>query len=45
MQGAKKVVSDSPGLMEFAVGLADSVLNLLNTQGMFYEGIQIAEEL
>lgn len=45
MQGAKKVVSDSPGLVEFAVGLADSVLNLRNRQVMFYEGIQIAEEL
>ena len=45
MQGAKKVVSDSPGLVEFAIGLADSVLNLRNRQVMFYEGIQIAEEL
>ena len=39
MQGAKKVVSDSPGLVEFAIGLADSVLNLHNRQVMFYEGI------
>lgn len=45
MQGAKKVVSDNPGLVEFAVGLVDSVLNLLNRQVMFYEGIQIAKEL
>ena len=45
MQGAKKVVSDNPGLVEFAVGLVDSVLNLLNRQVMFYEGIQIVEEL
>ena len=45
MQGAKKVVSDNPGLVRFAVGLVDSVLNLLNRQVMFYEGIQIAEEL
>lgn len=45
MQGAKKVVSDNPGLVEFAVGLVDSVLNLLNRQVMFYEGIQIAEDL
>ena len=45
MQGAKKVVSDNPGLVEFAVGLVDSVLNLLNRLVMFYEGIQIAEEL
>ena len=45
MQGAKKVVSDNPGLVEFAVELVDSVLNLLNRQVMFYEGIQIAEDL
>ena len=45
MQGAKKVVSDNPGLVEFAVGLVDSVLHLLNRQVMFYEGIQIAEDL
>ena len=45
MQGAKKEVSDNPGLVEFAVGLVDSVLNLLNRQVTFYEGIQIAEEL
>ena len=45
MQGAKKVVSDNPGLVEFAVGLVDSVLSLLNRQVMFYEGIQIAEDL
>ena len=45
MQGAKKVVSDSPGLVEFAVGLVDSVLNLHNRQMMFCGGIQIAEEL
>lgn len=39
MQGTKKVVSDSPGLVEFAVGLADSVLNLPNRQITFYGGI------
>ena len=29
-QRAKKVVSDSPGLVDFAIGLASSVLNLPN---------------
>ena len=28
MQLAKKVVSDSPGLVDFAIGLMDSVVNL-----------------
>ena len=36
MQGTKKVVSDNPGLVEFAVGLADSVLNLPSRQMTFY---------
>ena len=29
MQRAKKVVSDSPGLVDFAIGLVNSVFNLL----------------
>ena len=36
-QGAKKVVSDSPGLVDFAIGLVNSVFNLPNGQVMFYE--------
>ena len=28
LQSAKKVVSDSPGLVDFTTGLANSVLNL-----------------
>ena len=28
MQGTKKLVSDSPGLVDFAVGLVDFTLNL-----------------
>ena len=28
MQRAKKVVSDSPGLVDFAIGLVNSVFNL-----------------
>ena len=34
---AKKVVSDSPGLVDFAIGLVNSVLNLPDGQVMFYE--------
>ena len=32
MQLAKKVVSDSPGLVDFSVGLVNSVFNLPNGQ-------------
>ena len=38
-QDAKKVVSDSPGLVDFAFGLVDFVLNLPNGQVKFYGGI------
>ena len=36
-QHAKKVVSDSPGLVDFAIGLVNSVFNLPDGQVMFYE--------
>ena len=36
-QRAKKVVSDSPGLGDFAIGLVNSVFNLPNGQVMFFE--------
>ena len=36
-QGAKKVVSDSPGLVDFAIGLVKSVVNLSDGQVMFFE--------
>ena len=36
-QRAKKVVSDSPGLMDFAIGLVNSVFNLPDGQVMFFE--------
>jgi len=36
-QRAKKVVSNSPGLMDFAIGLANSVLNLLEGQVKYLE--------
>ena len=42
-QRAKKVVSDSPGLVDFAIGLVNSALNLPNGQVMFFED-QITEE-
>ena len=44
-QCAKKVVSDSPRLVDFANRLVKSVLNLPNRQVKFFGGIQITEEL
>ena len=35
-QRAKKVVSDSPGLLDFAIGLVIFVLNLLNGQVLIF---------
>ena len=37
VQHAKKVASDSPGLVDFAIGLVNSVFNLPDGQLMFYE--------
>ena len=37
LQHAKKVVSNSPGLVDFAIGLANSVCNLPDRQVMFFE--------
>ena len=45
IQHAKKMVSDSLGLVDFAVGLVNSVLNLPEWQVIFWGGIQITEEL
>ena len=44
-QRAKKVVSDSLGLVDFAIGLVIFVLNLPNGQVLFFlgGGIQITE--
>jgi len=42
-QSANKVVSDSPGLVDFAIGLVNSVRNLRASE-VFWE-IQITEEL
>ena len=36
-QRAKKVLSDSLGLVDFAIGLVNSVFNLPDGQVMFYE--------
>ena len=41
----KKVVSDSPGLVDFAIRLVIFVLNLPNRQVLFFEEIQISEGL
>jgi len=36
-QRAKKVVSDSPRLVDFAIGLVNSVFNLPDGQVLFFE--------
>ena len=45
LQCAKKVVSDSPGHVDFAIGLVIFVLNLLDRQVLFFGEIQITEGL
>ena len=37
LQGAKKVVSDSPRLVDFAIRLVNSIFNLPDGQVMFLE--------
>ena len=37
VQPAKKIVSDSSGLVDFAIGLVNSVFNLPDGQVMFFE--------
>ena len=44
-QRAKKVVSDSLGLVDFAVGLVNSFLKLPDGQVSFLGEMQITEEL
>ena len=44
-QGAKKVVSDSLGLVDFAIGVVIFVFNLPNGQVFFAGEIQITEGL
>ena len=38
---AKKVVSDSPGLVDFAIGLVNSVINLSGGQVNFFEEFKL----
>ena len=40
-QHAKKVVFDSPGLVDFAIGLVNFVLNLVDGQVKFFEGFKL----
>ena len=40
-QRAKKVVSDSPGLVDFAIGLVNSVHNLPDGQVKFFEEFKL----
>ena len=44
-QRTKKVVSNSPGLVDFAIGLVIFVFNLPDGQVLFFWEIQITEEL
>ena len=44
-QRAKRVVSDSPGLVDFAIGLVIFVLNLPDGEVLFFGEIQITEGL
>ena len=44
-QHANKVMSDRPGLVDFAIGLVYSVLNLSTKQVDFFLEIQITEKL
>ena len=44
-QSAKKVVSDSPGLVDFAIGLVNYVFNLPDGQVMFFWGIRTVESI
>ena len=39
-QRAKKVASDSPRLVDFAIGLVNSVFNLPDGQVMFFEKVE-----
>ena len=41
-QHAKKVVFDGPGLVDFALGLVNSVFNLPDGQVMFFEEFTVS---
>ena len=38
---AKRIVSDSPGLVDFAIGLVNSVINLSDGQVNFFEEFKL----
>ena len=40
VQRAKKAVSDSPRLVDFSIGLVNSVFNLPDGQVMFFEEVK-----
>ena len=40
-QRAKKVVSNNSGLVDFAIGLVNSVINLPDRQVKFFEGFKL----
>ena len=44
-QRAKKVMSDSLGLVDFAIGLVNSVLNLPDRQAKIFREIKITKVL
>ena len=44
-QSAKNVVSDSPGLVDFAIRLVNSLINLPNGQVKFFEGFKFNTEV
>ena len=44
VQRAKKVVSNSPGLVDFAIGLVNSVFNLPDRQVMFFEEFELQRD-
>jgi len=44
-QRAKKVESDNPGIVDFAIGLVIFLLNLPNGQVLFFGEIQFTEGL
>ena len=45
LQRAKKVVSDSPGLVDFAIGLVNFVINLPDGQVKFFEQFKLQKYL
>ena len=44
LQRTKKVVSDSPGLVDFAIRLVNSVINLPDVQVNFFEEFKLQKK-